>query len=110
MARDIDEVWIQQALDNYRRIEQLRERFREAVGSACVTVESADGRVRVVVTAEGEIRDLRVVDPALPDRLAAELSASLRDACAKARDGAAWARQRLHEETFRGLVPPEKVG
>ncbi|GGM34073.1 YbaB/EbfC family nucleoid-associated protein [Dactylosporangium sucinum] len=99
MAREIDESWIEEAVERYRRIDALLAEFEKAVRTVEVTVRSADGLVEVVVTADGTIRDLHI-EPRLQARTAADVSRSVREAVASAGDAAAWARQKLHAETF----------
>ena len=54
MAREIDEAWIEEAIERYRRIEALRAEFDKAAAAVEVTVHSPDGLVEVVVTAAGD--------------------------------------------------------
>ncbi|MET7395651.1 YbaB/EbfC family nucleoid-associated protein [Dactylosporangium sp. NPDC005572] len=96
MAREIDESWIEEAVERYRRIDALLAEFDKAVRTVEVTVRSADGLVEVVVTADGTIRDLHI-EPRLSG---SEVSRSVREAVTAAADAAAWARQKLHAETF----------
>jgi DNA-binding protein YbaB len=107
MAREIDEAWIEEAVERYRRIEERTAEFERAARSATVTVHSADGLVEVVVAADGAIRDVRIVG-AIQGRTSAQVSRSVREAVTAAADAAAWARQKLHAETFgeyRPLLP-----
>jgi hypothetical protein len=104
MARDIDEAWIEEAVERYRRIEALTAEFDAAVKGVAVTVRSPDGLVEVVVAADGAIRDVQIVGP-LQGRSSAQVSRSIRDAVTAAADAAAWARQKLHAETFREYRP-----
>ena len=104
MAREIDEAWIEEAVERYRRIESLQAEFDKAVGGIEVTVRSPDQLVEVVVSASGTIRDVRVVG-ALHGRTSAEVSAALRAAVTAAADAAAWARRKLHAETFGDYRP-----
>jgi DNA-binding protein YbaB len=101
MAREIDEAWIDEAIDRYRRIEALRAEFDKAVASTEVTVRSPDESVEVVVTAAGEITDVRV-NGTLHSRTAAELGQQMQAAVASAGDAARWARQKMHDEIFAG--------
>ncbi len=71
----------------------------KAVRGVEVTVSSPDGLVEVVVTADGTIRDVTITG-ALTGRTSAELSRSVRQAVVAAADAAAWARSKLHAETF----------
>lgn len=104
MGREIDEAWIEQAVERYRRIEVLHAEFDKAVKTVEVRVCSADGLVEVVVTADGAIRDVRIDGP-LHNRTNEALSRSVREAVTAAADAAAWARQKLHAETFGDYRP-----
>jgi DNA-binding protein YbaB len=104
MGREIDEAWIDEAVERYRRIDALRAQFDSTVQGVEVTVRSADGLVEVVVTADGTIRDVHLDGP-LHDRTNAELSRSIREAVAAAGDAAAWAREKLYAEIFGGYRP-----
>jgi DNA-binding protein YbaB len=99
MAREIDEAWIEEAVERYRRIDALLAEFDKAVKAVEVTVRSPDGLVEVVVTADGVIKDV-VITGQLHGRTNSDLSRSIRDAVAAAADAASWARQKLHGETF----------
>jgi DNA-binding protein YbaB len=104
MGREIDEAWIEEAVERYRRIEVMRAEFDQAVKAVEVTVRSADGLVEVLVTADGTIQDVRIQGQ-LQGRTSAELSRSVREAVTAASDAAAWAREKLHAETFGGYRP-----
>ena len=99
MAREIDEAWIDEAIERYRRIESLRADFDKAVADAEVTVRSPDESVEVVVTATGEITDVRVRG-SLQHRTAADLARQMQAAVGAAADAARWARHKLHDEVF----------
>jgi DNA-binding protein YbaB len=99
MAREIDEAWIEEAVERYRRIDAMLAEFEKATKSVEVTVRSPDGLVEVLVTADGTIRDVRI-NGHLHGRGSAELSRSVREAVTAAADAAAWARKKLHAETF----------
>ena len=60
MAREIDEAWIDEAIERYQRIEARLAEFEQAVKGVEVTVRSPDGLVEVVVSADGCIRDVRI--------------------------------------------------
>ncbi|MDG6100696.1 YbaB/EbfC family nucleoid-associated protein [Dactylosporangium aurantiacum] len=98
MGREIDERWIEQAVERYRRIDALLAEFDKAVTTVEVSVRSPDGLVEVVVTADGTIRDVRIDQ--LRGQTGAEVSRSVRAAVTAATDAAAWARKKLHAETF----------
>jgi DNA-binding protein YbaB len=99
MAREIDEAFIEAAVERYQRLDGLLADFEKAVRAVEVTVSSPDGLVEVVVTADGTIRDVAITG-ALAGRTNAEVSRSVRQAVAAAADAAAWARSKLHAETF----------
>lgn len=99
MGHEIDEAWIEEAVERYRRIEALHAEFDKAVKTVEVTVRSADGLVEVLVTADGTIRDVRIDGP-LHNRTGEALSRSVREAVTAAADAAAWARKKLQAETF----------
>ena len=99
MAREIDEAWIEEAVERYRRVDALQTEFDKTLHGVEVTVNSADGLVQVVVSAEGTIRDVVIAGP-LDGRDSREVSRSVREAVAAAGDAAAWARRKLHAETF----------
>ena len=104
MAREIDEAWIDEAVERYQRIEARLAEFEQAVKGVEVTVRSPDGLVEVVVAADGCIRDVRIGER-FHDRSATELSRSVREAVAAAADASAWARQKLHAEMFGEYRP-----
>ena len=107
MGREIDEAWIDEAVERYRRIEQRAAEFERAAKAVTVSVHSPDGLVEVVVAADGTIRDVQITG-ALQGRTSAQVSRSVREAVTAAADAAAWARQKLHAETFgeyRPLLP-----
>jgi len=101
MGREIDEGWIEQAVERYRRIEALQAEFEQASRGLKVTVHSPDGLVELVVTAAGAITDVRITG-ALHGRSNAELSQSIQAAVTAATDAARWAREKLHAEMFAG--------
>jgi DNA-binding protein YbaB len=104
MSREIDEAWIEEAVERYRRIDALLADFDKAASGVEVTVRSPDGLVEVVVTADGTVKDVVISGP-LHGRSSAELSRSVRDVVAAAANAAAWARQKLHAETFADYRP-----
>lgn len=101
MGREIDEGWIEQAVERYRRIEALQAEFDQAARGLTVTVHSPDGLVELVVTAAGAITDVRIIGT-LNGRSSAELSQSVQAAVTAAADAARWAREKLHAEMFGG--------
>ncbi|MEJ3749741.1 YbaB/EbfC family nucleoid-associated protein [Actinomycetes bacterium KLBMP 9797] len=108
MAREIDEAWVEEAVERYRRIESLRAEFDKAARGLEVTVKSPDGLVELIVTATGEVTDVRVVG-ALDGRSNAELSRSIHAAVTAAADAAKWARDKLHAEMFADYRPLGEV-
>jgi DNA-binding protein YbaB len=101
VAREIDEAFIEEAVERYRRVDALLAEFEKAVRGVEVTVSSADGLVEVLVCADGTIRDVTITGT-LAGRSSAQLSRSIRDAVSAAADAASWARAKLHAETFGG--------
>jgi DNA-binding protein YbaB len=104
MAREIDEAWVEEAIERYRRIESLRADFDAAVDDVEVSVCSPDGLVEVVVTAAGTIVDVRI-GAAMSGRSNVDVSRSVYAAVTAAADAARWAREKLHTETFGGYRP-----
>ncbi|BCB81108.1 hypothetical protein GCM10022251_67070 [Phytohabitans flavus] len=108
MGREIDESWIEDAVERYRRIEALQAEFEEAARDLTVTVHSPDGLVELVVTATGAITDVRITG-AFGGRTSAELSQSIQAAVTAAADAAKWAREKLHIEMFASYRPLREV-
>lgn len=104
MAREIDEAWLEEAVERYRRIESLQAEFDKAVHGVEVTVRSPDGLVEVAVTAAGAITDVRFLG-ALHSRTNVEVARSVQAAVSAAADAARWAREKLHAETFGEYRP-----
>jgi DNA-binding protein YbaB len=104
IGREIDEAWIEEAIDRYQRIEARLAEFEAAAKGVSVTVRSPDGLVEVLVAADGTIKDVQI-QGSLQGRSAADLSRSLREAVAAAADAAQWARQKLHAQTFGEYRP-----
>jgi DNA-binding protein YbaB len=102
MGREIDEAWIDEAIERYQRIEARLAELERAAKDVEVTVRSPGGLVEVMVTADGTVRDVRIHGHA---RTNDELSRAVREAVTAAADAAAWARQKLHAETF-GVYQP----
>jgi len=102
MAREIDEGWIDEAIDRYRRLDQLRAEFDKVVASHSVSVHSPDDTVEVVVTAAGEITDVRI-SGSLQQRSAAEFAREIQAVVTSAAEAARWARAKLHGEIFGKL-------
>ncbi|MDI6100575.1 YbaB/EbfC family DNA-binding protein [Actinoplanes sp. NEAU-A12] len=99
MAREIDEAWIDEAIDRYRHIETLRADFDKAVAAHTVSVHSPDQSIEVVVTAAGDIVDVRL-HGGLRHRQPAEFAQEMRAVVTSAAEAARWARDKLHGEVF----------
>ena len=99
MGREVDESWIDEAIERYQRIEQVQAEFERALSKVDVTVRSPDGLVEVVVSADGTIRDV-VISESAQGRGSRELSRAVQAAVTAAADAASWARKRLHQDTF----------
>jgi DNA-binding protein YbaB len=95
----VDEAWIEKAIERYQRMERLVADFDKALAAFDVTVRSPDGLVEVVVGADGVVKDVVISDDAR-DRSPRELSRSVQAAVSSAADAASWARQKLYRETF----------
>jgi DNA-binding protein YbaB len=104
MRREIDESWIEEAVEHYRRIDALRAQFDRALTTVEVSVRSPDGLVEVIVTADGTIRDVRFTAQ-LHNHGTTDVARSVREAVTAAADAAAWARKKLHAETFTDYSP-----
>jgi DNA-binding protein YbaB len=104
VAREIDETFIEEAVERYQRVDALLADFETAMRGVEVTVSSPDGLVDVVVSADGTIRDVTITGP-LTGRTSTQLSRSIRDAVSAAADAASWARAKLHAETFGSYRP-----
>src|ERR1700712_2083615 len=102
MAREIDEAWIDEAIDRYRRLDQLRGEFDKAVASHFVSVHSPDNSIEIVVAATGEITDVQIYG-ALQHRHPADLAREIQAVVTNAADAARWAREKLHDEIFGKL-------
>jgi DNA-binding protein YbaB len=102
MAREIDEGWIDEAIDRYRRLDQLRAEFDKVVASHSVSVHSPDDTIEVIVTAAGEITDVRI-SGSLHQRSAAEFAREIQAVVTSAAEAARWARAKLHGEIFGKL-------
>src|SRR3954471_21361692 len=99
MAREIDEAWIDEAVERYRQIDMLRGEFDKAVRAHMVSVHSPDDTVEVLVTAAGDIADVRITG-SLQNRSAADLAREVQAVVTKATEAARWAREKLHGEVF----------
>jgi hypothetical protein len=99
MPREIDEAWIDEAIERYRRVDALRAEFDKAVTAHVVSVHSPDDTVEVLVTAAGDITDVRIRG-SLQHRTADELAREVQAVVTNATEAARWARQKLHDEIF----------
>jgi hypothetical protein len=99
MAREIDEAWIDEAIDRYRRIDVLRAEFDKAVTGHVVSVHSPDNSIEVLVTAAGVITDVQIRG-SLQNRNAADLAREVQAVVTNAAEAARWAREKLHDEVF----------
>ncbi|MGC9670303.1 YbaB/EbfC family nucleoid-associated protein [Planosporangium sp. 12N6] len=102
MGREIDETWIDEAVERYQRIEARLAELDRVVKGVEVTVRSPDDLVEVVVTADGTVRDVRIHGGARSNE---ELSRAVREAVTAAADAAGWARRKLHAEMFGAYQP-----
>ena len=99
MAREIDEAWIDEAIGRYRRVDALRAEFDKAVTAHVVSVHSPDNTVEVLVTAAGDITDVRIRG-SLQNRSATDLAQEVQAVVTSATEAARWAREKLHDEVF----------
>jgi hypothetical protein len=99
MAREIDEAWIDEAIERYRRVDALRAEFDKAVAAHVVSVHSPDDTVEVLVTAAGDITDVRIRG-SLQNRTAADLAREVQAVVISATEAARWAREKVHDEIF----------
>jgi DNA-binding protein YbaB len=104
MAREIDEAWIEEAIERYQQLDHLLAEFDKRASAVEVTVRSPDGLVEVVVTGDGTIKDVLIADEA-QGRSVRDLSRAVRSAVTAAADAARWARVKLHQETFGEFRP-----
>ncbi|MGX6605363.1 YbaB/EbfC family DNA-binding protein [Micromonosporaceae bacterium Da 78-11] len=102
MAREIDEAWIDEAIDRYRQIDQLRIDLDKAVASHFVSVHSPDDSIEIVVSAAGEITDVRI-QGSLQHRNPIEFAREMQAVVTSAAEAARWAREKLHGEVFGKL-------
>jgi DNA-binding protein YbaB len=104
VAREIDEAWIDEAIDRYRRLDQLRAEFDQAVAAHFVSVHSPDDSIEIVVSATGDITDVRI-HGSLHQRNPTEFASEIRAVVTNAAEAARWAREKLHGEVFGKLRP-----
>jgi DNA-binding protein YbaB len=101
VRREIDEAWVEEAIERYQRVEALLGDFERALSRVDVTVRSPDGLVEIVVGADGVIRDVTMSEAA-QGRDPRELSKAVQAAVTAAADAARWARAKLHQDMFNG--------
>jgi DNA-binding protein YbaB len=99
VGREIDEAWIDEAVDRYAQLEQLRADFEKAVAAHLVSVHSPDNSIEVLVSAAGDIRDV-CINVSLRDRDPLEFSREIKAVVTKASEAARWAREKLRGEVF----------
>ena len=104
VVREVDEQFIEEAIERYQRIDERLAEFAKASSGLEVTVHSPDGLVSVTVAVDGAIHDVDI-DEQLLASSAAEVSRSVRLAVAAAADAASWARGKLHSELFVDYEP-----
>jgi DNA-binding protein YbaB len=104
VGREIDEAWIDEAVDRYQRLEQLRAEFDKAVAAHFVSVHSPDNSIEIVVTAAGDISDV-CIHVSLRDRDPVEFAREIKAVVTKASEAARWAREKLHGEVYGKLRP-----
>lgn len=109
MGREIDEAWIEEAIERYQRVESLLGDFERALARVDVTVRSPDGLVEIIVAADGTIREVTVSEAA-EGRDARDLSKAVHAAVSAAADAARWARERLHQDMFNGFPELSRGG
>jgi len=99
MPREIDDAWVEEAIEAYRRIEAKQTAFERALSQLEVSVRSPDGAVEIVVGADGKVRRVNL-SGSLESMSNADLARAIEQATAAAHDAAEWARRKLHDETF----------
>jgi hypothetical protein len=102
VAREIDEAWIDEAIDRYRRLDQARAEFDKAVASHVVSVHSPDDSIEIVVTASGAITDVKI-HGSLQHRNPIEFAREMQAVVTNAAEAARWARDKLQGEIFGKL-------
>jgi hypothetical protein len=104
MAREIDESWIDEAIDRHKHLDLLRADYETAVAAHRVTVHSPDDSIEIVVSAAGEITDIQIRGP-LHHRNPAEFAREIQAVVTSAAEAARWAREKLHGEVFGKFRP-----
>lgn len=106
MPREIDEAFVEEAIERYRKIDALREEFEKTVVDLEVTVRSPDGLVSIVVSGNGDFRDVTISPEAIdPEKGTRELAKAVLAACKAASHAGDWARKKLYDETFGDYRP-----
>ena len=106
MAREIDEAWIEEAIERYQRLERLLADFEKALAEVEVTVRSPgragrDGRHR------GRRRSATWSSAsAAPGSTARELSRAVQAAVTAAADAAGWAAGQAAPGHVRAVSAP----
>jgi hypothetical protein len=104
VAREIDEAWIDEAIDRHRHLDQLRAEFEKAVASHFVSVHSPDDSIEIIVSATGDITDVRI-HGGLHQRNPTEFASEIQAVVTNAAQAARWAREKLQGEVFGKLRP-----
>lgn len=99
MPREIDDAWVEEAIEAYRRIEEKQASFTRSLERLEVTVRSPDDAVEVIIGADGVVKRVTVLGQ-LASMSNEDLARSILQATSAAHDAARWARRKLHEETF----------
>ena len=76
-----------------------RSRCNSAIRSSILSVHSPDNTVEVLVTAAGDITDVRIRG-SLQNRSATDLAQEVQAVVTSATEAARWAREKLHDEVF----------
>jgi DNA-binding protein YbaB len=107
MPREIDEAWIEQAIERYRRFGKARQRYEEAIQAQTVEVVSPDGTVEIVVRATGDVTDVRVHPR--PGATHADLAREVHAVITNAAEAARWARSKIYDEIYAAHERPDDL-
>jgi len=99
MPREIDDAWVEEAIEAYRRIEEKQTSFARALERFEVSVRSSDDTVEVVVSADGRVKRVNVLGN-LATMNNTGLARAIQQASSAAHEAAQWARRKLYDETF----------
>jgi len=99
MPREIDDAWVEEAIEAYRRIEEKQASFARSLGRLEVSVRSSDDSVEVIVGADGLVKRVTVLGQ-LASMSNEDLARAIHQATSAAHEAAQWARRKLHEESF----------